>query len=187
MRSVLCSPVGVYVRSATQSRSGASASKLRSTRSSGLAASSSGMVVRFFSLISSRYERRSLIVTSNKNFSAWAEIFGDAVAVAAMVDRLVHHAQVIVLKGQSYRLRGKRKEVTHQPPTRPRSFQPALTAGTVQCFSGGGARSFPVVAAAGVCIRSLGSGNQPPDQDTDRYTDGDRDQWTEATLLVGCR
>jgi len=37
----------------------------------------------------------------------------DAVAVAAMVDRLVHHAEVIVLKGQSYRLRGKRKEVTH--------------------------------------------------------------------------
>ena len=69
----------------------------------------------FFSLISSRYEHRSLIVTSNKNFSAWAEIFGDPVAVAAMVDRLVHHAQVIVLKGQSYRLRGKRKEITHQP------------------------------------------------------------------------
>ncbi len=67
----------------------------------------------FFSLISSRYERRSLIVTSNKNFSSWAEIFGDPVAVAAMVDRLVHHAEVIVLKGQSYRLRGKRKEVTH--------------------------------------------------------------------------
>jgi len=67
----------------------------------------------FFSLISSRYKRKSLIVTSNKNFSAWAEIFGDAVAVAAMVDRLVHHADVIVLKGQSYRLRGKRKEVTH--------------------------------------------------------------------------
>lgn len=68
-----------------------------------------------FSLISSRYEHRSLIVTSNKNFSAWAEIFGDPIAVAAMVDRLVHHAQVIVLKGQSYRLRGKRKETIHQP------------------------------------------------------------------------
>ena len=65
----------------------------------------------FFSLISSRYERNSLIVTSNKSFSAWAEIFGDAVAVAAMVDRLVHHAEVIVLKGDSYRLRGKQKEV----------------------------------------------------------------------------
>lgn len=66
----------------------------------------------FFSLISSRYERSSLIVSSNKSFSAWAEIFGDAVAVAAMVDRLVHHAEVIVLKGDSYRLRGKQKEIT---------------------------------------------------------------------------
>lgn len=65
----------------------------------------------FFSLISSRYEQSSLIVSSNKSFSAWAEIFGDAVAVAAMVDRLVHHAEVIVLKGESYRLRGKQKEV----------------------------------------------------------------------------
>ena len=65
----------------------------------------------FFALISSRYERRSLIVSSNKTFSAWAEIFGDPVAVAAMVDRLVHHAEVIVLKGESYRLRGKREEV----------------------------------------------------------------------------
>jgi DNA replication protein DnaC len=65
----------------------------------------------FFALVSSRYERRSLIVSSNKTFSAWAEIFGDPVAVAAMVDRLVHHAEVIVMKGDSYRLRGKREEV----------------------------------------------------------------------------
>jgi len=65
----------------------------------------------FFALVSSRYERSSLIVSSNKTFSAWAEIFGDPVAVAALVDRLVHHAEVIVLKGDSYRLRGKGKEV----------------------------------------------------------------------------
>lgn len=65
----------------------------------------------FFSLISSRYEQSSLIVSSNKSFSAWAEIFGDAVAVAAMVDRLVHHSEVLVLKGDSYRLKGKNKEV----------------------------------------------------------------------------
>ena len=49
----------------------------------------------------------SLILSSNKTFSAWAEIFGDPVAVAAMVDRLVHHAEVIVLKGDSYRLKGQ--------------------------------------------------------------------------------
>ena len=65
----------------------------------------------FFALISSRYERLSLIVSSNKTFPACAEIFGDPVAVAAMVDRLVHHAEVIVLKGDSCRLRGKREEV----------------------------------------------------------------------------
>lgn len=68
----------------------------------------------FFALISSRYERRSLIVNSNKTFSAWAEIFGDPVAVAAMVDRLVHHAEVIVLRGDSYRLKGKGKQVMAQ-------------------------------------------------------------------------
>jgi DNA replication protein DnaC len=65
----------------------------------------------FFALISSRYERASLVVSSNKTFSAWAEIFGDAVAVAAMVDRLVHHAEVVVLQGDSYRLKDRAKEV----------------------------------------------------------------------------
>jgi len=65
----------------------------------------------FFALISSRYERASLIVSSNKTFSAWAEIFGDAVAVAAMVDRLVHHAEIVVLQGDSYRLKDRTKEI----------------------------------------------------------------------------
>jgi DNA replication protein DnaC len=65
----------------------------------------------FFALVSSRYEQASMIVNSNTTFSAWAEIFGDPVAVAAMVDRLVHHAEVIALKGDSYRLKGRRKEV----------------------------------------------------------------------------
>lgn len=65
----------------------------------------------FFALIASRYERASLIVSSNKTFSSWAEIFGDAVAVAALVDRLVHHAEIIVLQGDSYRLKDRTKEV----------------------------------------------------------------------------
>jgi DNA replication protein DnaC len=65
----------------------------------------------FFALVSSRYEQASMIVNSDKTFSAWAEIFGDPVAVAAMVDRLVHHAEVLVLKGDSYRLKGRGKEV----------------------------------------------------------------------------
>jgi DNA replication protein DnaC len=57
-----------------------------------------------FMLVSRRYERASLIVTSNKPFSAWGEIFGDDVVAAAMIDRLVHHAELISLKGDSYRL-----------------------------------------------------------------------------------
>jgi DNA replication protein DnaC len=60
-----------------------------------------------FSLVSARYERASLIVTSNKPFSAWGEIFGDEATAVAMIDRLVHHAEILSLKGDSYRLRDK--------------------------------------------------------------------------------
>jgi DNA replication protein DnaC len=60
-----------------------------------------------FSLVSARYERASLIVTSNKPFSGWGEIFGDEVVAAAMIDRLVHHAEILALKGDSYRLRDR--------------------------------------------------------------------------------
>jgi DNA replication protein DnaC len=61
----------------------------------------------FFQLVSARYERASLIVTSNKPFGRWGEVFGDDVVAAAMIDRLVHHADVIALKGDSYRLKDR--------------------------------------------------------------------------------
>jgi DNA replication protein DnaC len=61
----------------------------------------------FFQLVSARYERVSLIVTSNKPFGRWGEVFGDDVVAAAMIDRLVHHAEVISLKGDSYRLKNR--------------------------------------------------------------------------------
>jgi len=61
----------------------------------------------FFQLVSSRYERASLIVTSNKQFGRWGEVFGDDVVAAAMIDRLVHHAEVLALKGDSYRLKDR--------------------------------------------------------------------------------
>ena len=51
-----------------------------------------------FMLVSRRHERASLIVTSNKPFSAWGEIFGDDVVAAPMIDRLVHHAEILALK-----------------------------------------------------------------------------------------
>jgi DNA replication protein DnaC len=60
-----------------------------------------------FMLVSRRYERASLIVTSNKPFSAWGEIFGDDAVAIAMVDRLVHHAELLSLKGDSYRLKDR--------------------------------------------------------------------------------
>jgi DNA replication protein DnaC len=70
----------------------------------------------FFQLVSSRYERASLIVTSNKPFGRWGEVFGDDVVAAAMIDRLVHHAEVIALKGDSYRLKDRDLgRVPHQP------------------------------------------------------------------------
>ena len=61
----------------------------------------------FFQLVSFRYERASLIVTSNKPFGRWGEVFGDDVVAAAMIDRLVHHADVVALKGDSYRLKDR--------------------------------------------------------------------------------
>jgi DNA replication protein DnaC len=60
-----------------------------------------------FMLISRRYERASLIVTSNKPFSGWGEIFGDDIVAAAMIDRLVHHADILALKRDSYRLKDR--------------------------------------------------------------------------------
>jgi len=69
-----------------------------------------------FQLVASRYERASLIVTSNKPFSAWGEIFGDEVTAVAMIDRLVHHAEILSLKGDSYRLRDR--DLGGRPPAR---------------------------------------------------------------------
>jgi DNA replication protein DnaC len=73
----------------------------------------------FFQLVNARYERGSLIVTSNKPFTAWGEIFGDATVAAAMLDRLVHHAEILSLKGDSYRLKDKRLGPTPEPRPTP--------------------------------------------------------------------
>jgi DNA replication protein DnaC len=70
-----------------------------------------------FELVSSRYEKASMIVTSNKPFSKWGEIFGDDMVATAMIDRLIHHADILSLKGDSYRLRGK--DVGPRPSTPP--------------------------------------------------------------------
>ncbi len=62
----------------------------------------------FFQVVNGRYAQGSMILTSNRAFSGWGEIFGgDVVVAAAMIDRLVHHAEIISLKGSSYRMKGK--------------------------------------------------------------------------------
>lgn len=63
----------------------------------------------FFQLISIRYERGSIILTSNYAFEDWGMIFQDSVVAAAIIDRLVHHAKIFFINGASYRLKDKVK------------------------------------------------------------------------------
>ena len=73
----------------------------------------------FFRLVSARYERGSLILTSNKSFSEWGEVFGDAVLATAILDRILHHSTVINIRGDSYRLREKKRAGTFAGPAGP--------------------------------------------------------------------
>ena len=63
----------------------------------------------FFQLVSRRYERGSLLITSNRSVGEWGEVFGDAVVATAILDRLLHHSRVVTIRGDSYRLREKRR------------------------------------------------------------------------------
>jgi DNA replication protein DnaC len=63
----------------------------------------------FFQLVSRRYERGSLMLTSNRSVGEWGTVFGDPVVATAILDRLLHHSQVITIRGDSYRLREKRR------------------------------------------------------------------------------
>ena len=58
-----------------------------------------------FELISRRYEQKSIIVTTNRPFAEWREVFPTAACVASLIDRLVHHAEVFAIDGESYRLK----------------------------------------------------------------------------------
>jgi DNA replication protein DnaC len=73
----------------------------------------------FFQLISRRYERGSLIVTSNRSFGQWGEIFGDPIIATAVLDRVLHHSVTINIKGESYRLKEKRKAGLLKEPVVP--------------------------------------------------------------------
>jgi DNA replication protein DnaC len=70
----------------------------------------------FFQLISRRYERGPLILTSNQSFGSWGEVFGDRVIATAILDRVLHHAITINIRGNSYRLKEKLKAGLVRPP-----------------------------------------------------------------------
>jgi DNA replication protein DnaC len=63
----------------------------------------------FFQFVSSRYEKHLTIYTSNKGFSEWGEILGDSVMASAVLDRILHHCIVVNIRGDSYRLRERKK------------------------------------------------------------------------------
>jgi DNA replication protein DnaC len=80
----------------------------------------------FFQLVNARYERGAMILTSNRGFAEWGEVFGDPVVATALLDRLLHHAVVIQIEGSSYRLRQhadlipehlRSKALINPPPT----------------------------------------------------------------------
>jgi len=64
----------------------------------------------FFNLISELYEKASIIITSNQGFESWAELMGDEIMTTALLDRLLHHAKVFNLTGDSYRLKDKEEK-----------------------------------------------------------------------------
>jgi DNA replication protein DnaC len=72
-----------------------------------------------YEIISERYERGSLIITSNRAFEEWAEVFNNDLLASAALDRLTHHTHTLIIRGESYRQRSRRKEVSGIPPALP--------------------------------------------------------------------
>ena len=69
-----------------------------------------------FQVISARYERGSIVLTSNKGFSDWGELMGDPILATAILDRLLHHSHVLNIRGNSYRLRDKMRTGAYSQP-----------------------------------------------------------------------
>lgn len=78
----------------------------------------------FFQLMSRRYERASTVLTSNKSFEEWGEIFGDEVMAAALIDRLLHHCHIVNVRGNSYRMRSHAGFARSTEPEGPRGSAP---------------------------------------------------------------
>ena len=72
-----------------------------------------------YEVIATRYEKKATIVTSNKSLTEWGRVLHDSAVAAALVDRLMHHGDVYYLKGESYRIRGKPRTESPEPPPAP--------------------------------------------------------------------
>ncbi|MDQ3831530.1 MAG: ATP-binding protein, partial [Candidatus Tectomicrobia bacterium] len=81
----------------------------------------------FFQLVSRRYEKGSILLTSNKSYGDWGSVFQDTVLASAILDRLLHHSTTVNIRGESYRLREKR-QAGLLPPTKGRQRRPAPAA-----------------------------------------------------------
>ena len=106
----------------------------------------------FFQLVSRRYERGSILITSNRSVGEWGEVFGDAVVATAILDRLLHHSHVLTITGESYRLREKRRagalrirrrSLSRRRPARGRRHDHATD---IMASTGRGSRSHPGAA-----------------------------------------
>lgn len=80
-----------------------------------------------FEIINRRYEQKSTIVTTNRPFSEWNEVFPNAACVVSLVDRLVHHAQILTIEGESYRMKEARENTKNRPTKVPRSKKKKTT------------------------------------------------------------
>ncbi len=69
----------------------------------------------FFQLVSRRYERGSMLITSNRSVVEWGMVFGDAVVATAILDRLLHHSIIVTIRGDSHRLKDKRRSGLARP------------------------------------------------------------------------
>ncbi|TVZ60491.1 IstB-like ATP binding protein [Azospirillum brasilense] len=78
----------------------------------------------FFQLVNARYERGAMILTSNRGFSEWGDVFGGTVVASALLDRLLHHAVVVQIEGASYRLRRHAELMPDNNRSRPLTAPP---------------------------------------------------------------
>jgi len=105
----------------------------------------------FFQVITKRYEKASLLVTSNLPFSQWDQVFAqDSTLTTALLDRLLHHASVIAIQGESYRLKDKRRsglvpaiQITRRSVTRAAACVPVRATNVMSIASRGWRRGMP--------------------------------------------